>query len=278
MIRTGSSLAGGCHSCPIRTHGLCSSLSETELSDIELVREAPRHIPPGRDLFSQGEPCDEVFNILDGWAFLYELLEDGRRQIVNFALPGDFVGFRPGGGASTFGAQAIVPVDLCVIPRRRLLAFVHEHPGLALRLMVMLSSDEQLAYERLTSIGRKTALERMAALLLELFYRLRRRAPQVPGELLRIPLTQTLIADATGLTPVHTNRMLQELRQRGVIDYGNGLYRILAPERLFEIAGVDPAMCAWSHGTGLTGDVRTGDVRTGDVRTGTRVHASIIQH
>jgi CRP/FNR family transcriptional regulator, anaerobic regulatory protein len=247
MLRTGTHSAIGCHVCPIKTHGLCGSLSEAELSELEMVREPPRRIAPGCDLFSQGEPCDEVFNILDGWAFLYELLEDGRRQIVNFALPGDFVGFRTRGGASTFGAQAIIPVDLCVIPRRRLLTFAHEHPPLALRLISMLSSDEQLAYERLTSIGRKTALERMAALLLELFYRLRRRAPLVPGELLKIPLTQTLIADATGLTPIHTNRMLRELRQRRVIEYGNGLYRILAPDRLFEIAGVDPAMCAWNR-------------------------------
>lgn len=250
MIRPGTNLASGCRSCPIKTHGLCSPLSDAELSDIELMREAPRRVAPGCDLFSQGEPCDEVFNILGGWAFLYELLEDGRRQIVNFALPGDFIGFQTGGRVSIFGAQAIVPVDLCVIPKRRLVAFVHEHPGLALRLMSLLSNDEQLAYERLTSIGRKTALERMAALLLELFYRLQRRAPQVPGELLKIPLTQTLIADATGLTPIHTNRMLQELRQRGVIDYGNGLYRILNPEQLFEIAGVDPAMCAWSTAMG----------------------------
>lgn len=251
MPRTGTTLASGCHSCPIRANGLCGSLSEAELDHIEMVREPPRRIAPGRDLFSQGEPCDEVFNILGGWAFLYELLEDGRRQILNFALPGDFIGFRPGGRASTFGAQAIVHVDLCVIPKRRLMAFVHEHPALALRLMSMLSCDEQMAYERLTSIGRKTALERMAALLLELFYRLQRRAPRVPGESLRIPLTQTLIADATGLTPVHTNRMLQELRQRGIIDYGNGLFRILDPQRLFDVAGVDPAMCPWAQGTGV---------------------------
>lgn len=254
MMRIGTNLASRCHSCPIRSIGLCSELSESELIHMEALRAPPRRIAPGRDLFSQGEPCDEVFNILDGWAFLYELLEDGRRQILNFVLPGDFVGFRPGGRVSVFGAQAIGPVDLCVIPRRHLMAFMHDHSPLALRLMSMLSSDEQLAYERLTSIGRKTALERMAALLLELFYRLQRRAPQVPGELLKIPLTQTLIADATGLTPVHTNRMLKELRQRRIIDYGNGLFRILDPERLFEVAGVDPGVCAWSHGTGFAAE------------------------
>lgn len=243
MLQAGTSLA--CRTCPIRGRGVCGSLSEAELAQIERVREPARRVAPGCDVFSQGEPCDEVFNILGGWVFLYELLEDGRRQILGFALPGDFIGFRPGGGVSTFGAQAIVAVDLCVLPRDRLLAFIQQHPGLALRVMAMLSSDEQRAYERLTSIGRKTALERMATLLLELFCRVRRRAPRVPGEQLRIPLTQPLIADATGMTPVHTNRMLQELRQRGIIDYGNGLFSILDPARLFEVAGIDPAHCPW---------------------------------
>ncbi|MBI2236766.1 MAG: Crp/Fnr family transcriptional regulator [Magnetospirillum sp.] len=242
---TGSGI-DGCHACPIRGRGLCGTLSEQDLAALARVREAPRRVAPGRDLFSQGEPADEVFNILDGWAFLYELLDDGRRQILRFAIPGDLVGLRIAGGVSQFGAQAIDHVVLCVIPRRRLMGFAHEHPGVALRLMSMLSSDEQLAYERITSIGRKTALERISSLLLELFYRLRHRPPQVTGEELRLPLTQPLIADATGLTPIHTNRMLGELRHRGIIDYGNGLFRILDPVGLFEAAGVDPDLCAWS--------------------------------
>lgn len=259
MKRTVNS--ANCLACPIRSHGLCSPLSEIELAQMESVREPLRQVMPGADLFSQGEPCDEVFNIVRGWAFVYEMLEDGRRQIVNFALPGDVIGFQIGEKVSVFGAQAIDHVELCAIPRRRLVAFAREHPNLALRLLSILSNDELFAYERLTAIGRKTALERMAALLLELFYRLQRRAPEVSGELLKIPLTQTLIADATGLTPVHTNRMLQELRQKGVIDYGNGLFRILDPVRLFVIAGVDPDMCAWSEEPWSPGRSQSGVVQ-----------------
>lgn len=246
MTRFGTTPARACRACPIRTRGLCGSLSDMDLALIEGLRETPRHLAPGQDLFSQGEFSDHVFNILDGWAFLYELLEDGRRQILQFAMPGDLVGFRAARGVSLFGAQAIDRVELCVLPRRRLTAFACEHPGLALRLMSMLSTDEQLAYERITSIGRKTALERISALLLELFYRVKHRAPQIAGEEVVLPLTQPLIADATGLTPVHTNRMLMELRQRAVIEYGNGVFRILDPARLFETAGVDPGLCAWS--------------------------------
>lgn len=247
MARPGFVPESSCGICPIRTKGICGALSDRDLARLERVKEAPRRIPPGHDIFSQGEPLDDVFNILGGWAFLYELLEDGRRQILHFAIPGDLAGFRAGSrAASTFGLQAIDHVELCVIPRRELMALALDHPGMALRLMAALSADERQAYERITSMGRKTASERVAALLLELFYRLRRRPPRFAGEELRLPLTQTLIADATGLTPVHTNRMLGELRQKGIIAYGSGRFHILDPGRLFEAAGVDPDLCAWT--------------------------------
>lgn len=244
MIRADT--AQGCRACRIRGRGLCGALSEADLPEIEKLREMPRRVGAGQDLFAQGEPLDEVFNILDGWACLYEILEDGRRQIIQFSIPGDLVGFSADGRPSTFGAQAIGPVDLCVIPRQRLMAFASENPRLALSLVAMLSMDEHLAYERITSIGRKTALERISSMLLELFFRVKHRAPDVRGEELRLPLTQPLIADATGLTPIHTNRMLGELRNLGIIDYGNGLFRILDPQRLFQVAGIDPEFCPWA--------------------------------
>ncbi len=245
MHQAASLTTYGCPSCPMRGCGVCRMLSEAELSSIGIIGRA---VPAGQDLFSQGEPCGDVFNILDGWVFLYELLEDGRRQILQFGLPGDFIGLRPSGRVPFFGAQALSQVSICAIPRHRLLDLARRRPELAFELVRIVASDESQAYERLTALGRKTAVERVATLLLELFYRIRRRAPQAAGEILRIPLTQTHLADALGLTPVHINRTLGVLRQRGVIDYGNGLFHILAPHRLFEIAGVDAETCPWPRG------------------------------
>lgn len=243
--RSTSSLVAAqpCPSCPIGGDGFCRNLPALELA---FLHTAPRMVPAGQDLFVQGEACGEVFSILEGWAFLYELLEDGRRQILHFALPGDLLGFQPDTRALPFGAQAINDVALCVIPRARLIEVARQHSEVAFRLACIFSHDEALAYDRLTSLGRKTAEERMATLLLELFYRLRRRAPQAKGDVIRLPLTQTHIADALGLTPVHTNRTLGLLRQKGVIDYGNGVFRILSPRRLFAIAGIDPAAGEWA--------------------------------
>ncbi len=225
-----------CRCCPIRQGGVCGDLPDP---DITLMPAPVQVIATGHDLFSQGEPCRHVFMILEGWVCLYELLEDGRRQILHFALPGDMVGFRPDSRTLPFGAQALNQVRLCAIPRLRLIEAARTNPDLAFRIVGMLYDDGAEAYERLTSIGRKTALERVATLLLELFFRLRRRIPLAHGETVQIPLTQTHIADAVGLTAVHVNRMLGLLRQKGIIDYGNGVFRILAPARLLQIAGAD---------------------------------------
>jgi len=242
-----ASFQTGCRSCLLRGCGLCRTLSDAELSSMGV---SGRAVSAGQDLFSQGEPRGEVFNILAGWVILYELLDDGRRQILQFGLPGDIVGFGIDGRASFFGAEALNRVEVCAIPRGRLLDLARQRPGLAFDLVRRFVSEESQAYERLTALGRKTALERVAALLLELFYRIRRRAPQTAGEILRIPLTQMHIADALGLTPVHTNRTLGSLRQQGVIAYGNGLFHILSPDRLFEIARIDERTCPWPCGSG----------------------------
>jgi CRP-like cAMP-binding protein len=240
--------AGICRRCPSRDCGLCRAASSSDPTLLQGMRLGRRTVPTGADLFRQGDACGEAFNIVDGWAFLYELLEDGRRQILQFALPGDLIGFQPGERAFPFGAQALGSVEVCVVPMARLMAAARHHGELALGLACMLSNEGALAYGRLTSVGRKTAQERCASLLLELFTRLRRRAPEAPGETLRIPLTQTHIADALGLTPVHINRTLSLLRQKGVIDYGQGVFHILDPDRLLAIAGTSPAARARARG------------------------------
>ncbi len=234
--------AFGCPAGPRRACGICRSLSA---ADRLSLRVAGRSLAAGQDVFSQGEECGEVFTIVEGWVFLYELLEDGRRQILQFGLPGDFIGLRPGGRPSGFGAQAIGPVRLCVMPRHQLLELARRRPQLACDLLGIFARGEAQTYERLTALGRKTALERVATLLLELFCRIRRRAPDMAGEILRLPLTQIHIADALGLTPVHVSRTLGVLRQAGILAFGGGTFRILAPDRLVAIAGIDADTCPW---------------------------------
>lgn len=208
---------------------------------IARYRSGDRKIEAGRDLFSIGWTGKSIFNLLDGWVAVYTLLEDGRRQIVQFALPGAILGVMPSRRASaTVGAQALTDVTVSVIPTAVLTAHARTEPEICLRLVRSLAHDCNLAYDHLTSIGRRSARERVAHLLLELFTRYRAQWPGNHIEEMALPLTQEQIGDATGLTFVHVNRVLSAMRKDGIVQFHYRRLRILNPDRLIEIAGVDP--------------------------------------
>ena len=105
-----------CEMCQARVDGLCSGYSASTVEVIAGYRSNDRHLKTGQDLLSLGEPCDAIFNLVDGWMFRYTILADGRRQILDFALPGAILGFdSPLGATITFGAQTLTDVVVCVI-------------------------------------------------------------------------------------------------------------------------------------------------------------------
>jgi len=182
---------------------------------------------------------------LDGWAYLYEILEDGRRQILDFSLPGALIGFQPHAASElTYSAQALTSISVCSFSRKRFNDFARTYPEMALRLASIAARDQYLAFHHLSNIGRRTARERVANLLLELFYRARVQSDVAPGDSIDMPLTQEQIGDAVGLTNIHVNRMLRDLRLAGLLEIipavppnRGGTLRILDPDRLAEEAG-----------------------------------------
>ncbi len=110
---------------------------------------------------------------------------------------------------------------------------------MALRMACIAARDQVFAYQHLTSVGRRTARERVANLLLELFVRVRQSAPEASGDAIRLLLTQEHLGDALGLTSVHVNRTLRALREDGVLAIKRGALSILDPDRLAEEAGFD---------------------------------------
>lgn len=229
-----------CAACAVRDQSLCAPLSDQELGVVEGFRSGTRRVAAGQDLLVQGEPATELYNLISGWAFTYQLLEDGRRQIDKIGLPGDFLGFqadleRPMG----YSVHALTDCEVCVFPRRNLLELFREKPSLALRLTWMIARDESLARERLTSVGRRSALERIGYFLLDLYYRVRLREPSPVGAEIPLPLTQEHIGDALGLTSVHVNRTLRELREMGLLTVAGRRLHIMDPDGLADVAGVD---------------------------------------
>ena len=235
-----------CPSCRARIDGLCKDCAPEVLRVMAGYKSGDRLFKAGEDLFRLGERCDEAYHLVDGWVFLYDLLEDGRRQILHFALPGALLGLYSE-SVALYGAQALTDAAVGVIPHINLGPLVEEHPGVGLRLAWMVWRERNLAYEHLSSIGRRSARERVARSLLELFVRSRMQWPSYRADEMHLPLTQEHIADATGLTGVHVNRILRELRKDGIVEFHYRRLRILNPDKLVDVAGISPlGMFSWT--------------------------------
>lgn len=234
----------GSETCFVRAHrGLCADCRPGLPCVVANYKSSDREFEAGQDLFSLGKPCDSIYNLTEGWVILYNLLEDGRRQILHFALPGAVLGFHPGDGAvMTYGAQALTDIVVSSIPHKALLPIVKQQPEFGLRLAWLIARDCTLAFDRLTSIGRHSARKRVAHLLLKLFIRYRAQWPGSQIEEMHLPLTQEDIGDATGLTSVHVNRVLRDLRKDGIVEFHYRRLRILNPDKLVDVARIDPQL------------------------------------
>ncbi len=189
-------------------------------------------------LFRESEIPSEVYTLFDGWVFRFKLLPDGRRQILSFLLPGDFLvpqALRR--QPLRFSVQALTDVTLCVFDAGEVTRVVLERPLLLRQLEGLCVRDSLSADDRLTDIGRRSAQERIARLILEFEFRLGIRN-LVNGNSFPFPLRQEHIGDALGLTKVHVSRTLGSLRRQGLIALTGNYLVVRDRVALMAIAGL----------------------------------------
>lgn len=188
-----------------------------------------------------GERPEHLFQILHGWAGRYRLLSDGRRQITGLYLPGDLCD--PcwlDGGRAVQSVVALTPIQASRASRREMETQTAIDAGLMKFLWHQAKFTQQIQAEWLVNLGRKNAIERLSHLLCELYTRLS-LAGATDGANCEMPLTQLDLADLAGLTPVHVNRTLQEMRAMRLIELQSRRLTILDWEALRRIAWFDPA-------------------------------------
>lgn len=201
-----------------------------------LERSEVRSIAGNRDIYSEGDAMGDILFLREGWAFRYRLLGDGRRQVVNFLLPGDLVGpFTP--TAKQFAAT-LTGSSICRVSRRDLADSSRDCPAFSAALEALMVAEFDLLAERTVSLGRRNAKERMSHLLLELLDRLE-RVGLVADNSFELPLTQEMMGDALGLSIVHVNRTLKVLREDGLATVGFGRATIHDPEALAVVADLE---------------------------------------
>jgi CRP-like cAMP-binding protein len=195
----------------------------------------------GEDLACEGDRCDGVRMFLSGWACRYKSLEDGRRQIVSFILPGDTCDAHIYLlSAMDHSIATLTPVTYCELDRAAFERLISTDASVAEAFHCDALAVGAIQREWAINLGRRDALERVAHVICELFERLR-VVGLVDGNSFAFPVTQMDLADATGLSTVHLNRTLQELRGAGLITLRDRSLTIIDPQALWNTAMFNPS-------------------------------------
>ena len=225
-----------CRACGLRKTGAFTPLEPQGVDFIEGFRSSTLVVQPGDPLVREGQGNARLFTLYAGWAFRYKTLSDGRRQILNFLLPGDLIGLQQEfGGSSAHGVEALTACSLCVFQGDSLWAVFREHPRLGYDMTWLAAHEEGHVDDNLLTAGRRNAMERVAVLLMHLYRRLDRIGLADNGSA-AFPLTQQHIADALGLSLVHTNKTLRRLSLLGLHELKDGRLRLLNTRALARIA------------------------------------------
>lgn len=201
----------------IRKIGLLIDLTDDEIDGLHSLDEREMAIEPGSDIIADGEEIKFAFVQTRGWAYRYKTLLDGRRQVLNFLLPGDMVGIfgavRPVSDESAAAHTRVTGVGFDPV---RFIELLRNYPRVGAALVWVVARADAIMSEQVLRVGRRTAYERTGHLILELLKRLR-EVGDADSRAFELEITQELLADCLGLSVVHVNRTLRRMRESGII-------------------------------------------------------------
>ena len=228
-----------CEKCPLRQFECLREFTAKELEFVSNFKSGELNVEAGTSILLQSTNSAHLYTVLSGWAFRYKTLPDGRRQILNYAMPSELIGLQGSiNDEMQHSVEALTDVMLCVFPREKLWDLYTNYPTLAFDVTWIAAREEQILDEGLTSVGRRTAMERLAYLLLTLF----QRAEEVKltkGNSIQFPFTQQHVADTLGLSLVHTNKTLQRLNATKAMRWKGRRFEILDREALAKLASYE---------------------------------------
>ena len=216
------------------------SLTIDELLVLDRLQSHRRKFEAGRDVVHQGKSKMAAYILLSGWVCSYKIQVDGSRQIVDFQVPGDFLGLRSILlRTSDHSFEPVGSIQVAEVGVGDLLKAFNHTPRLATAVLWAASRDEAMVVEHLVGIGRRDSDCRMAHFLLELSVRL-----SLVGLGDRTgfdcPLTQYHLADALGLSAIHVNRVLRHLREKQLVTFRQGRVTFQNYDRLADLVDFDP--------------------------------------
>ena len=214
-------------------------LSPDEVDCLMELQSRRQNIARSTDVVHEGQTGHEAYILQQGWAYSYKLLPDGGRQVINFSVPGDFMGLRS--VLLRTSDHSFASIDDTVVSRfsvKRMISVFSQFPRLGAGILWAVSRDEAMLVEHLVGVGRRSAIERVAHFFLELGDRLQ-LVGMASETQFECPLNQYLLADTLGLTAIHINRVLRQLREQGLITLKQHHVEITDVRGLKRLAGYD---------------------------------------
>jgi CRP/FNR family transcriptional regulator, anaerobic regulatory protein len=223
----------------LRGLGVFRNFAPSELKFVQSFKSGELELKAGEPLMMEGSASKTLYTLLSGWLYRYKLLPDGRRQVLNFVLPGDFIGLQ----ATVFGeaqhtVEALSDATLCVFPRDKLWSLYNNEPGLGFDVTWLAAREEKMLDDSLLSIGRRSAVERVAFVLIHLLRRLKELG-LAKNNAFETPFNQQHLADTLGLSLVHTNKTIRKLTRHELILWRDRTLAVLDERRLISIAHYD---------------------------------------
>jgi CRP-like cAMP-binding protein len=203
-----------CQHCPLRRKDLFADMTLAEIETIQRFKAGELVVEPGAQILVEGSTAPQLYTVLSGLGIREKKLHTGDRQVINFLFPGDFIGLQ----ASVMGemnhtVEARTPMRLCVFNRSEFWDFCKKHPNRAYDMTWMSAIEEHFLGETLAALGQRSALQSMAWALMRIYQR-GAALGMVRDSRMTLPYTQRDMADALGLSLVHTNKTLGKLKER----------------------------------------------------------------
>ena len=228
-----------CRTCPLRNLPCFTPFSDEELSFMPKFKSGELNVDAGTVLLEEGSSAPQFFTVLAGMGLRTKMLENGRRQVLNFVFPGDLLGLQAGVmGQNGHTIVASTPMRLCVFRRSELWTLYRTQPERAYDLTWLSAIEEHFLGETLATLGQRDAIQRVSWALHRIHHRLRMVEIGTEGRV-PLPFRQQDLADALGLSLVHTNKTLRRLRERQVAAWDGGTMAIADLDELARIGLVD---------------------------------------
>jgi CRP-like cAMP-binding protein len=234
-------MATRCENCPLHDSPLFKKVPIDARRITQRFKSGELAVEPGTPIMMEGTNAPQLYTALRGMGLRYTLLPNGERQVINFVFPGDFIGLQAAVmGKMQHSVEATTAMTLCVFDRAEFFNFFRTHPERGFDIVWLSAVEEHFLGDALTTVGQRSAYEAIAWALLKLFQRGKALGLATNGRM-PLPFRQQDLADALGLSLVHTNKTLTKLRERQAVSWSEGVLHLPDPDGLAAIAQMDQA-------------------------------------